>query len=667
MGNLHFHLFFILLFTIVESENTTFIYQGFNEDNLLEKGATVLKPTGLLRLTNKSNYVTGHAFYQNPIQLYSQSRNASSFSTNFVFEIVPPRSGSGGYGLAFFFSPSTDLPGAEHGHYLGIFNQANAGKESNHIFLVEFDTVNGHNEGVDARGNHIGIGINDIISKASEPAAFYVNDTDRKEDFDLEKRDSQAIQAWVEYDGEKKIVNVTVSPVGMDKPIKPLISYGVDLTKVLQGNSYVGFSASTGDKASSHYILGWSFKLNSLIAPKLNVSDLPRAPRERDSTVYDARIIALIASLCGVTVLLLGLLGYFLWSRRNKDDEVLEDWEIDCPHRFCYKDLYAATKGFNDSEVVGVGGFGAVYKGVCNGNAVAVKKITRNSLQGMREFAAEIESLGRLRHKNLVHLQGWCKQKKDLLLVYEYIPNGSLDTLLFHPKNGFVLSWEQRFNIIRGVTAGLLYLHEEWEQVVIHRDVKSSNVLIDAEMNARLGDFGLARLYAHGGASQTTNVVGTIGYIAPELTRTGKASASSDVFAFGILLLELATGKHPLGSRNFLLVEWVRNCQQLGQILETVDPLLGSNYDRKEIELVLSLGLICSHQRQVIRPTMRQVMRYLNGDDLLPVIDDWSTDDYSHSDFGSQLFQGISSDTFRDSASRTSMAEMSAGSMRSGR
>lgn len=180
----------------------------------------------------------------------------------------------------------------------------------------------------------------------------------------------------------------------------------------------------------------------------------------------------------------------------------------------------------------------------------------------MREFVAEIESLGRLRHKHLVNLQGWCKQKNDLLLVYDYIPNGSLDTPLFNRKDNFVLSWARRFDIIKGIGAGLLYLHEEWEQVVIHRDVKSSNVLIDAEMNARLGDFGLARLYDHGTASHTTNVVGTIGYIAPELARNGKASTSTDVFAFGVLLLEIATGRRPTDSGNFFLVDWVMECRQ---------------------------------------------------------------------------------------------------------
>lgn len=261
----------------------------------------------------------------------------------------------------------------------------------------------------------------------------------------------------------------------------------------------------------------------------------------------------------------------------------------------------------------------------------------------MREFAAEIESLGRLRHKNLVNLQGWCKRKNDLLIVYDYIPNGSLDALIFKPKNNFVLTWDTRYNILKGIAAGLLYLHEEWEQVVIHRDVKSSNVLIDAELNARLGDFGLARLFDHDKLSHTTNVVGTIGYIAPELARTGKVSTSSDVFAYGILLLEVATGRRPIGSSNFVLVDWVMECHQLGQILDALDPKLNSNYMVDEAELVLELGLLCSHHKPEARPTMRQVTRYLSGDDPLPAVVDWGSVDFrSVSEMNSRNLEVIS-------------------------
>ncbi|KAI8557117.1 hypothetical protein RHMOL_Rhmol05G0310100 [Rhododendron molle] len=336
----------------------------------------------------------------------------------------------------------------------------------------------------------------------------------------------------------------------------------------------------------------------------------------------------MIGALSGMVVILVAVLLIVMAYRRRLNFESLEEWELDCPHRFKYKDLHVATKGFKESELLGTGGFGAVYKGALptTGEEIAVKKImSNNSVQGMREFAAEIECLGRLRHKNLVNLQGWCKRKNDLLLVYDYIPNGSLDSLLYHPKNGFVLNWEQRFHIIKGIAAALVYLHEEWAQVVVHRDVKSSNVLIDGEMNGRLGDFGLARLYDHGTISRTTNVVGTIGYIAPELAQTGKASTSSDVFAYGVLLLEVACGRGPIVDDRergrVIMVNWVIERLQTGGMVDVVDLNLGPKYAVEEMELVLGLGLLCSNPKAEARPSMREILRYLNGDDLLPGID----------------------------------------------
>uniref|UniRef100_A0A2N9I661 non-specific serine/threonine protein kinase n=1 Tax=Fagus sylvatica TaxID=28930 RepID=A0A2N9I661_FAGSY len=523
-------------------------------------------------------------------------------------------SSRGGYGLAFILSPSTKFPGAQPGHYLGIFNSSNDENPSNHIFAVEFDTVKGYKETSDSEGNHVGININSMSSNASTPA---------------------------EYDGVKGVVNVTISPNLDEKPKKPLISHSINLTTILRETMYVGFSAATGKTTSFHYILAWSFAINGA-APLLNISQLPLPPpSEESSLAFEPQV-----------------------------KESLEDWELDCPHRFKYKDLYAATKGFKESEVIGVGGFGAVYKGIvpATGNEVAVKKIIQNSSQGMREFAAEIESLGRLRHKNLVNLQGWCKHKNDLLIVYDYIPNGGLDSLIFKPRNNFVLTWDARYNILKGVASGLLYLHEEWEQVVIHRDVKSSNVLIDAELNARLGDFGLARLFDHDKLSYTTNVVGTIGYLAPELARTGKVSTSSDVFAFGILLLEVVTGRRPIDNNSFVLVDWLMECQQLGQILDAVDPKLNSTYVVEEVELVLDLGLLCSHHKPEARPTMRQVTRILSGDDPLPAVPDWGSVDFrSVSEMNSRSLELISGDMTTRSYHSSSFGGITSSSINSGR
>ncbi|KAL2229570.1 probable L-type lectin-domain containing receptor kinase VI.1 [Sesamum indicum] len=618
-------LVIILCSLFILSESQSFVYNGFNNSNLVRAGATIIKPSGALRLTNNSHNVIGHAFHPTPIPIFFN--NASSFTTYFVFQIVPSTLNTdGGFGLAFTLSPSPQFPGAAPGHLLGIFNPSNNGNPSNHIFAVEFDTVDGHNETSDTYGNHIGININGMNSTASDSATYYVDGThNRKEEVWLEKEGP--IQAWIDYDGVKKVVNVTICPLRVAKPVRPLLSEPIDLSLYLEKNMYAGFSAATGEKSSSHYILGWSFRLNGIADP-LDPSQLPVVPVEKSSRSTNKVKKVLIATFSVVVFILLGALVSLLFYRRViMKFELLEDWELDCPRRFGYKDLHKATKGFKESEKIGAGGFGSVYKGVlpATGVEVAVKKImSNNPLQGMREFAAEIESLGRLRHKNLVNLQGWCKHKNGLLLVYDYVSNGSLDSLLYNSKNGNYLTWEQRFNIVKGVASGLLYLHEEWEQVVIHRDVKSSNVLIDHDMNARLGDFGLARLYDHGKNSHTTHVVGTIGYIAPELTRTGKASKSSDVFAYGILLLEVACGRPPIKyelDRNVILVDWVLECMKMGNIFEAVDAKLNSMYVTEEMELVLGLGLLCSHPKPEARPTMRQVVKYLNADEMLPMLD----------------------------------------------
>ncbi|KAM1801352.1 hypothetical protein ACFX11_032972 [Malus domestica] len=200
------------------------------------------------------------------------------------------------------------------------------------------------------------------------------------------------------------------------------------------------------------------------------------------------------------------------------------------------------------------------------------------------------------------------------------MPNGSLDKYLYGQPT-VTLNWSQRFRVIKGVASGLLYLHEEWDQVVIHRDVKASNVLLDGEWNGKLGDFGLARLHDHGADPQTTHIAGTFGYLAPEHTRSGRATTSTDVFSFGVFLLEVACGRKPIETHDsevVILVDRVFCCWKRSNILEAKDPNLGTEFVAEEVELVLKLGLLCSQSEPAARPSMRQVVQYLEGDLLLP-------------------------------------------------
>jgi hypothetical protein len=236
---------------------------------------------------------------------------------------------------------------------------------------------------------------------------------------------------------------------------------------------------------SDQYILGWSFNKSGQ-AQSLDVSRLPQPPQQRKSK-EKTRLMVMILHI-PVAVVLILIIGAVFILRRKKYEEIREDWENEYgPQRFTYKNLYKATKGFLDRVLLGAGGFGKVFKGTLPSSNVqiAVKKVSHDSKQGMKEFVSEIISMGRLRHRNLVQLLGYCRRKGELLLVYDYMSNGSLDKFLYGNENTN-LNWLQRFRILKGVASGLLYLHEEWEQVVLHRDIKASNVLLDVELNGRL-------------------------------------------------------------------------------------------------------------------------------------------------------------------------------------
>ncbi|KEH22964.1 L-type lectin-domain receptor kinase S.4 [Medicago truncatula] len=587
----------------------------FNSCNLTLNGVAKIEKNGIIRLTNDSSKLMGHAFYSQPFQLKnSTTGKAFSFSSTFAIAVVPEYPRVGGHGMAFTIAPTKDL-NALPIQYLGLFNASNVfGNFSNHIFAVEFDTAQDF-EFDDINDNHVGIDINSLRSNASVTAGYYTDNSTKQ---DLNIKSGKPILVWVDYDSSLNLISVTLSPTSI-KPKKPILSFHVDLSPIFHDTMYVGFSASTGNLAAFHYLLGWSFKING-VAPFLDLSSLPQLPqpkKKQTSLIVGVSLTASVIALCSIAF------AIYIF-RKIKNADVIEAWELEVgPHRYSYEELKKATKGFKEKELLGQGGFGKVYNGILPKSKiqVAVKRVSHESKQGLREFVSEIASIGRLRHRNLVQLLGWCRRRGDLLLVYDFMSNGSLDKYLFEDSE-IVLSWEQRFKIIKGVAAGLLFLHEGYEQVVIHRDVKASNVLLDCELNGRLGDFGLARLYEHGANPGTTRVVGTLGYLAPELPRTGKASTSSDVFAFGALLLEVACGRRPIEPKalqeELVLVEWVWERYKEGRILEVMDPKLNGDFNESEVMMVLKLGLMCSNDVPTIRPSIRQVVRILDGEVELP-------------------------------------------------
>lgn len=606
-----------LLIRIAASGGDEFTYNGFNTSQLHLDGIAEIAPNGLLRMTNTTKNQQGHAFHTVPLQFKNaKDGKINSFSTCFVFAIISEYSDVSAHGLALVLSPKRGLPGALPIQYLGLFNSTNNGNSSNHVVAVELDTIYNVEFG-DIDNNHVGIDVNGLRSIDAAPASYFTNDSGEFKNLSLVS--GEPMQVWAEYDRSEMMLDVTISPINVPKPSRPLLSRPVNLSSVIFDTMYIGFSSSSGSVITSHCVLGWSFKMNGQ-APALNLSSLPSLPPREKRKKHTALIIVL--SLVVAVFLMTTISGIALVVRRKiRFSEVLEEWELEYRHhRFSYKDLFKATKNFREEELLGIGGFGRVYKGKLPNSRmeIAVKRISHDSRQGIREFVAEIVSIGRLRHRNLVQLLGYCRRKGELLLVYEYMPNRSLDKFLFGDTQTTTLDWSQRFRIIKGVASGLFYLHEECEHVVVHRDIKAGNVLLDSELNGKLGDFGLSRLYDHGSDPKTSRVVGTMGYIAPELTRTGKATTCTDVFAFGVFLLEVTCGRRPiiqLAPPDLLnLVDWVRRCWRRGAILEARDVKLGSEFNIEEVELVLKLGLLCSHPIAAVRPSMRQVIQLLDGD-----------------------------------------------------
>lgn len=633
---------FLLLFFLPASGAEEFVFNGFTTANLSFEGEASVDERGRLALTTGLDTgVVGHAFYKYPVSLRTpRGHGVPSFTTSFVFEITSLygysfERGMGTNGFAFVVSSTNKfLNDSLPGQYIGLPNVSNRDNTSINILAIEVDAVT----------RLVEIYVNSLTSINSHTIGRYYNDTSEDGFHFWRRLDNMALQSWVEYDAKVQQLNVTFGVPGSSKPMYPLLSSHVNLSYLLPSEVFVGFSASTSTVADRKYILGWSFKKDGE-APQLNYSAFIEGWGSRNSDDYSRpefsintsqdivlhhnyglqrdhshlRMLLPVVTLASLVLIVISAgLGYVYKKRHSKKFRKQSDCEISCgPPSFKYKDLVNATGGFKDKMLLGKGGFGLVYKGflLASKQNVAIKRISPESKQGKKEFISEITILGHVRHRNLVRLLGYCRHKHELLLVYDYMPNGSLDKYLYS-QDKLALNWAQRFCIIKSVASGLLYLHEEWEHVVIHRDLKSSNVLLDGEMNARLGDFGLARLHDHGVDAHTTRIAGTFGYIAPELARLGKATKATDIFAFGVLMMEVACGRRPVVvnacGEPQVLADHVISAWQDGSIMDSIDPGL-EDYEAREVEMVLKLGLLCSHPSPKVRPGMRLVMQYLEN------------------------------------------------------
>ncbi|KAM1893789.1 hypothetical protein ACFX14_036783 [Malus domestica] len=304
-------------------------------------------------------------------------------------------------------------------------------------------------------------------------------------------------------------------------------------------------------------------------------------------------------------------------------DEVDEHrGETDLPF-FDLTTMVAATENFSSANMLGHGGFGTVYKGcLADGQEIAVKRLSRNSGQGIDEFKNEVMLIAKLQHRNLVRLLGCCIHKEERMLIYEYMPNRSLDLCLFDKNRKSLLDWRKRFQIIIGIARGVLYLHQDSRLKIIHRDLKASNVLLDGSMNPKISDFGIARMFGDDQIEANTNkVVGTYGYMSPEYAMDGLYSTKSDVFSFGVLALEIISGRKnsfqfensPLNLVGIIWDLWTE-----GKVLDIIDSSLNQSYSTPEVMRYIQIGLLCVQESPMDRPTMLDVVFMLGNETTLP-------------------------------------------------
>ncbi|XAR48087.1 Non-specific serine/threonine protein kinase [Bertholletia excelsa] len=341
--------------------------------------------------------------------------------------------------------------------------------------------------------------------------------------------------------------------------------------------------------------------------------------------------IALAASFGSVFLIIL-MIGSLVWWRYRHNQQIFfdineqHDPEVCLGHlrRYNFKELRAATDHFNSKNILGRGGFGIVYKGcLSDGSVVAVKRLKDyNAVGGDIQFQTEVEMISLAVHRNLLRIWGFCVTENERLLVYPYMPNGSVASRLRDHIHGRpVLDWSRRKRIALGTARGLMYLHEQCDPKIIHRDVKAANILLDEDFEAVVGDFGLAKLLDHHDSHVTTAVRGTVGHIAPEYLSTGQSSEKTDVFGFGILLLELITGQKALdfgrvANQKGVMLDWVKRLHQEGKLNHLVDKDLKGNFDRVELEEMVKVALLCTQFNPSHRPKMSEVLRMLEGDGL---------------------------------------------------
>ncbi|KAI3409072.1 RRM domain-containing protein [Psidium guajava] len=593
------------------------LYFDMNSSDILYVGAATVQSGSSVDLTHLPPplyryFEVGRIQYSKPIYIFdSRTGRRADFFTRFSFTMENQTGEPLCDGVAFFLAPvGFVIPPNSAGGFLGLFNESTVyDGDRNQIVMVEFDPLS--NQEFDPAEPHIGINTNSLKSLKYIPwnLGSLLNGT--------------ATDAVVAYNSTSKILSVFYSfddkPVSLDNH-SPSLSCEIDLADVLPESVSIGLSASYGLCRTRQTIKSWEF--NSTLDV---VRPPPVVTSKKGVNLKMYRIITFVTApvACLVLVILAASCLFMIKMRKKYEFRALIgiDKEIVAlPLKFSYQELLVATSNFASDRRLGQGGSSQVYKGFLNSidRMVAVKRILAESRHSEKVFTNEVKILSRMIHRNLVQFIGWCQEEGEFLLVYEYMPNGSLDHHLFGTRKS--LPWHVRYKIASGLAFALNYLHEDLEQCVLHRDIKAANILLDTNFNTKLGDFGVAKLVDPLFKTKTTNVVGTYGYLAPEYLSDGKATKESDMFSFGVVALEIACGRRTYQGGEYYvpLHKWVWQLYHAGNMLEAADETLGSSFDRKEMECLMMLGLWCVHPDPKRRPKAGQVIRYLQQEALVP-------------------------------------------------
>ncbi|CAH8354893.1 unnamed protein product [Eruca vesicaria subsp. sativa] len=350
--------------------------------------------------------------------------------------------------------------------------------------------------------------------------------------------------------------------------------------------------------------------------------DQANTTTEDTKTISSVAIVAIVVPIFVILILL--VVGLLVCKIKEKYQNIKFQGgdEITTTHslQFSFKIIEAATDKFSDSNMIGRGGFGEVYRGMLSdGTEVAVKRLSKTSGQGAQEFKNEAVLVTKLQHKNLVRTLGFCLEGEEKILVYEFVPNKSLDYFLFDTKRQGELDWTRRYKIIGGTARGLLYLHHDSRLTIIHRDLKASNILLDAYMNPKIADFGMARIFGVDQSQANTNrIVGTYGYMSPEYAMHGHFSMKSDVFSFGVLVLEIISGKkssslYHIDEAASNLVTHAWRLWKNGSPLELVDPTIVESYQSNEAIRCIHIALLCVQEDPTDRPTLPAIILMLTS------------------------------------------------------